>query len=267
MLDILPPNVQQIVSAHLDQADRINMLYMTKYMHSVWLLEVCQNHTFVFSKMHEQAKHIPNYLTHVQRLFFDTDQKIEPGTMPNGVQFLVFHNRYYRCIKRGSLPQSLIALKFGRNFNQKIKPGGLPASLLYVRFGGSYRQKIDAGVLPDGLHTLLFENAYNQPIGPNVLPDSLRILILGDEYKKRIAPNVLPPNLQSITLYSCYSCLDEFIKTFKGDLHVIRRNRSYGGHHSYSLYQNGIRVLFREIYRLPSFDDLYDNVTIRRTLP
>jgi len=159
MLHTLPRSVHQIVSAYLDQADRINLLYMNKYMHSVWLLEVCLNYTFVFSWMHS---HVPNYLAHVRKIFFDLNQKIEAGVLPIGLQSLQFGYYYNKKIEVGVLPIGLQSLRFGCNYNQKIEAGVLPIGLQSLQFGSHYNQKIEAGVLPIGLQSLQFGWNYNQ---------------------------------------------------------------------------------------------------------
>jgi len=172
----------------------------------------------------------PNSLTDLH--FFNCDQILIEGVLPNSLKSLTFVNgfgsKYYRnhtqsllpgvlpiglteldlgkdydlSLSKGSLPDSLTKLKFGRYFTQTIKPNVLPLNITDLEFDDDWYSdatvipQLCPGSLPANLLRLKLGASFNQPLIKGLLPDTITHLT----FKKSFNPWKLEPNMFPISL-------------------------------------------------------------------
>eukprot|EP01133_Synstelium_polycarpum_P004223 gene4223-4923_t len=173
----------------------------------------------VFTKSSNEPLKIGEIAEGVETIIFRDrfNQPLQPKVFPASLISLTFGNRFNQPLQHSVLPNSLTSLDLG-GFNQPLVPGVLPESLTTLTLG-DFNSLIVPGVLPLGLTTLTFGNEFdkqlnhlpiclttltlgnysNSPIAPGELPASLTSLTFGYFFNQPITPGVLPSGLTSLT--------------------------------------------------------------------
>ena len=108
------------------------------------------------------------------------DSEIEPGTLPEGLEYLrVGDGAHKEFITRGLLPKSLKKLILGLNYDYEITPGLLPPNLEVLKLG--WFQKISPGALPSSLKAIVLTQATLDKLQRSNIPEGVELVIVNDD--------------------------------------------------------------------------------------
>lgn len=180
---ITQANIRHLIASHC-AAKRLDFKTMFPSLTRLYLLLDWQN-----SRYSKYTITFPDSLTHLR--FADFNLPIE-SSLGNSVS------------TGFSLPPGLVYLHFGDRFNQPIHAGVLPCSLTSLKFGYSFNQPISLGVLPSALQNLYFGSRFEHPLAAGCLPPSLTKLHLGDFFNESIENLKFPSSLTKLNLSKHY---------------------------------------------------------------
>jgi hypothetical protein len=138
---------------------------------------------------------IPSTVTH---LTWETNQRLIPGVLPEGLKVLKLDYYFHSKI---ALPSTLKSFYVGRNFN------------LQLHFNEIYE-----GLLPEGLEVLSID--CRMSIRENALPSTLKKIYFGKNYQELKMPKRFPQNLE---LFSVDSNIqgEKFLQRLPEKLHSL----------------------------------------------
>ena len=85
---------------------------------------------------------LPSSLRHLA-IGMRFNQPLQPGSLPDGLQVLAFHQRSYfqHVLQPGVVPASVEVVSMGRKYKQPLVRDGIPATVRWLQLPNSYADR------------------------------------------------------------------------------------------------------------------------------